>query len=693
MRHPGPVLVFLLILVSISFVPASASKYDTNSGSGMAGIDPFADFEAYYAYNIVPTTVRFVDRSSGTAPIAYRWDFGDGATSTEVSPVHVYTAAGMYTVTLTVSNTFGENSGTREDYITIGARPDADFTADPVTGTVPFAVQFTDQSTGHPTAWAWTFGDGTGSTEQDPVHTYWTGGRYSVTLTVSNDYASSDETRAEYITSIPALRPAFDAYPMDGKAPLTVTLTDRSSGDPSSRRWDFGDGQTSTEQNPVHTFTGSGAFDVVLEISKDNDLASTHRVINVGGVPETDFAADRTFVGTGEQIRFTDKTKNSPYVWKWNFGDGTESSEQNPVKAYKAAGVYTVSLSAKNDNGRDSEIRTGYISVGLPPAADFITSIPVYQNIPSRQVIRYIDRSENKPSEWLWDFGDGQTSTEQNPRHLYLNDGIYTVTLTVRNKFGESRKVADSPVTIGPAPGVDFRADKTVAGVGRIIGFSDLSFNNPTTWVWDFGDGSTGYGENPEHAYRKTGLYDVSLTASNQFSSATLIKKEYISITDIPRADFTADKTKGQAPLTVSFKDRSKGHPTGWSWDFGDGQYSMDRNPKHTYTRNGVFTVALTLENADGEDTKIREDYIDTRTWPVADFRVRDRAGTTPFIVRFQDLSSGKPMKWLWEFGDGITSREQNPVHAYREEGVYDVRLTVWNDDGSDTVIKPGITG
>ena len=683
------VLTFLLVVALAPLVPAAQAAGD-DGGYIVVGLAPVADFEAYYAYNIVPTSVRFVDRSTGTAPLSYAWDFGDGQTSTEPAPVHIYTAKGLYTVTLTVTNNYGESVETKVGYIAIGTGPHADFTAEPTTGNVPFTVRFTDRTTGNPTQWSWSFGDGTGSSQQNPVHTYWSGGAYTVILTASTEYGSSEASRNNYIIAVPALKSDFVAEPMAGRAPLAVTFTDKSTGEPTSWLWDFGDGQTSTVQNPVHTFTSGAAFDVVLTVSRGDESEMSKQVINVGGVPVADFTADKTAVNTEESIRFTDKTANTPTSWRWYFGDGSESAVQNPVKTYTVKGIYTVTLLATNANGRDSETKTRYINVGLAPVADFITSIPVYQNIPSRNTVRFIDRSENRPTSWLWDFGDGQTSAEQNPRHTYTSDGTYTVSLTATNSFGQDTKVMTDLVKVGVGPRVEFTADKTVTGVDRYIRFTDLSTNEPSTWVWDFGDGTTGTGQNPDHAYKATGVYDVSLTTSNQYTSATLTKKGYISIIDIPQAMFDADKTRGQGPLAVAFTDKSRGNPTGWLWDFGDGQTATVQNPVHTYESNGVYTVRLTATNTNGEDTKTRADYITVRKGPVASFVVSERIGTAPFIVKFQDTSAGSPTRWLWDFGDGTDSMEQNPVHIYQRDGAYDVRLTVWNSDGSDTILKSG---
>jgi len=687
-------LTIAVILVLLSFVPAvSAADSSAEAGYIVVGLAPSANFEAYYAYNTVPTKVRFADLSTGTTPLTYLWDFGDGSTSTEQNPNHIYIARGLYSVKLTVTNRYGESTVTKADYIAIGVGPVARFRAAPITGVVPFKVKFTDESSGNPSTWTWSFGDGTGSSDPNPIHTYWAGGTYTVILTVSNGYGTSEITRTEYIVAIPALKAQFGAMPTAGKAPLTVTFTDKSLGYPTTWIWDFGDGTNSTEQNPVHTFANGASYDVVMTATRGSETDSATTVINVNGVPITDFVADKTAVGVGEVVSFSDLTKNTPTAWDWSFGDGTESAVQNPQKTYAAKGVYTVTLSSRNANGKDAEIKTKYINVGLAPVADFVISVPVYQNIPSRNTVRFIDKSLNNPTSWVWDFGDGETSTEENPVHIYTADGLYTVSLTAKNFFGEDAKVYAGLIRVGYGPKVDFQADRTLTSVDRFIRFTDLSTNDPTSWVWDFGDGTTGTGQTPDHAYKATGVYDVTLTASNQFTTTSLTKKQYITIVNMPRANFKADKTKGEAPLAVTFTDLSKGSPTMWSWDFGDGETSTVQNPAHTYTENGMYTVSLSAANANGEDNETKVAYITVKKGPVADFTVDERIGKAPFIVKFQDTSKGNPTRWLWEFGDGTESSDQNPTHIYLDEGAYDVRLTVWNADGSDSILKTGSTG
>jgi PKD repeat protein len=267
--------------------------------------------------------------------MTYAWDFGDGQTSTEQNPSHIYTQRGTYTVSLTVKNAYGTSTAIKRNFVTVGMAPRPDFVGAPVSGEVPHTVKFTDMTSGQVNSWRWDFGDGKASTEQNPTHTYWTHGVYNVILTVSNEYGQADVTKNNYITVIGDLKANFAADPASGKAPLAVRFEDRSVGGPTAWAWDFGDGTTADVQNPTHTFTTAGSYDVKLTVTRDDVTDSTTQVMNVGGVPNTDFVANALEVSVGDIIQFTDKTTNAPTTWSWNFGDMAESTYQNPTHAYQ----------------------------------------------------------------------------------------------------------------------------------------------------------------------------------------------------------------------------------------------------------------------------------------------------------------------------------------------------------------------
>ncbi len=227
---------------------------------------PTAAFSASPTSGKAPMKVQFNDKSTGT-PKKWKWDFGDRTTSTKQNPTHKYSKAGVYTVKLTVTNAAGINTATKSNYITVTAKPAAVFSASPTSGKSPLDVKFTDKSTGSPTKWKWDFGDGTISTKQNPTHKYSKAGKYTVALTVTNAAGINTVTKSNYITvtgSSQTPTADFWGWPLSGKAPLKVTFTETSKGLPTAWKWDFGDGKTSTEKSPTHTYSAAGTYTVKL---------------------------------------------------------------------------------------------------------------------------------------------------------------------------------------------------------------------------------------------------------------------------------------------------------------------------------------------------------------------------------------------------------------------------------------------
>jgi uncharacterized repeat protein (TIGR01451 family) len=236
-------------------------------------IPPQADFHASNNTTCVNGTIIFTDDSTGS-PTSWNWTFGDGGTSTAQNATHSYASAGTYNVTLTVSNACGNDTETKTNYITVsGVAPVAAFNATPTSGCAPLTVNFTDQSTGNPSSWTWTFpgGNPSGANTTGPhTVTYNSTGTYNVTLTVTNTCGSNTTIKTNYITvggGAPVA--AFNATPTSGCAPLTVNFTDQSTGNPSSWSWIFGDGDTSTDQSPSHQYTNAGTYNVTLTVTNN----------------------------------------------------------------------------------------------------------------------------------------------------------------------------------------------------------------------------------------------------------------------------------------------------------------------------------------------------------------------------------------------------------------------------------------
>lgn len=211
------------------------------------------------------------------------------------------------------------------------------------------------------------------------------------------------------------------------------------------------------------------------------------------------------------------------------------------------------------------------------------------------------------------------------------------------------------------------------------VEFTDESSNLPTSWLWDFGDGNTSTSQNPSHTYAAAGMYDVCLTASNSAGSDMICQTLEITISVVPVAAFSYDDL-GQG--AVDFTDESSNLPTTWFWDFGDGNTSFVQNPSHTYAASGMYEVCLTAGNNGGTDMICQTLDIEVVVAPVAAFTYLDPVWG---LVEFMDQSTNQPTSWMWDFDDGETSIEQNPVHTFPATGMYNVCLTATNIAGSDT--------
>ncbi len=647
---------------------------------------PVAGFTANTT--VIPTgsAVAFTDASTGNVT-AWSWSFGDGETSSQQSPVHTYSTAGTYTVTLNASNPYGFSISTQTDYIDVGHPPAADFTTNATGGNAPLTVQFTDTTENTPTSWVWTFGDGGTSTLQSPVHTYTAAGTYTVSLTATNAYGEDTETKTDHITVLTAPGASFTVNATEGNAPLTVAFTDTSTGDITGWAWTFGDGETSTAQSPSHTYAAPGTYTVTLNASNPYgySLSTRTNLVTALPPPAASFTQNVTGGNAPLTVQFTDASTGNVTAWAWSFGDGQTSTQQSPVHTYAAAGTYTVSLNASNAYGYDLSTQTNLITVLTPPAAAFTANV-TGGNAPL--TVQFTDTSTGDIDDRHWDFGDGQTSTQPNPIHTYLEPGIYTVTLTVSNAYSEDTETKTGLITVLTPPAAAFSADLNRIPVGGTIQFTDASTGDITTWHWDFGDGETSNEQSPSHTYTAPGLYTVSLTVSNAYGSDTETKATYIDVGLPPVADFTPSATIGVVPAEITFTDSSANTPTSWLWDFGDGETSTAQSPTHTYTAAGTYTVSLTATNAYGEDGETKTDLLTIYDPVTANFTVDAEAGLAPLAVQFTDTSTGTPTSWLWNFGDGETSALQNPSHTYAAEGNYTVTLTASHPGDEDTETK-----
>lgn len=396
-----------------------------------------------------PLVVNFVNTSTSLTGATFRWDFGNGTTSSQTMPAAVTFLPDptgkdiTYTVTLTATTTCGTNSITSTVFVK--AKPIAVFSPSKTVGCSPMTVTFTNTSPGGTNTYYYDFGDGTllTKTDKSPVeHTFITNAvkDFVVTMIAENECGrdqSSYTIRVSPNTVLPEL--VVNANEKEGCAPFKVNFYNNSRG-ANLFKYDFGDGATvitrSAPEVVAHTFTTPGTYTITLTASNGCSDTTTTESITVLPQPLAAFTADNTLGCPGLVVQFKNTTTDGvSYIW--DFGDGTTSTEFEPKHVYTGdQEFYTVNLTATNSLGCTyTAIMNEYIHIVSPPVAKFNVAPSTLISIPN-YTFRFEDESTNNPTIWAWDFGDGIKSTLQNPSHTYLDTGSYIVTLRVSNQQG-----------------------------------------------------------------------------------------------------------------------------------------------------------------------------------------------------------------------------------------------------------------
>ena len=490
---------------------------------------PIANFDVNTRFGAVPLAVSFTDTSTNS-PTAWSWAFGDGGTSAAQNPNHTYSSIGMYTVSLTVTNSYGSDVETKTDYIAACT-----------------------EVVCYPTSW--------GNSIWGPENvTILSGGLSDLQSdnnvymdvqcdTADQKYTMIYETLCGYTASqIFGMKYEYQAHQSRADTPNGTLMHIRTAAqeyellDPDGVLWITTDQWWTWETtNPQHWVEDDGTIGMGVcgcpatgntnNYSIRSDVLRFRLYLKPGQVPAppvANFAGSPTSGAAPLAVSFTDTSTNSPTSWSWTFGDSGTSTAQNPSHTYNSAGNYTVSLTAANATGSDGETKTNYISVsgGAPPVANF-TGNPT--SGPAPLAVAFTDTSTNTPTSWSWNFGDSSTSTLQNPSHTYAV-GTFTVTLTATNASGSDGETKTNYITATqPAPVANFTGSPTSGTAPLAVSFADTSTNTPTSWSWNFGDSSTSTAQNPSHTYA-VGTFTVTLTATNAGGSDGETKTNYIAV-------------------------------------------------------------------------------------------------------------------------------------------------------------------
>jgi gliding motility-associated-like protein len=626
------------------------------------------------------TPVNFQNISS-PIPISSIWDYGDGSPVDNLrNGLHTYTVTGTYPVQLT--NTFPGCNGFISKNIVVVNPPTTSFTGTNIFSCKPpLTSTFTNTSVGA-TSWLWDFGDGTTSNLQNPPpHNYLTYGNFSVSLTTSAVGGCSSNKVITVNINKPTV--IINGMPANGCAPYTITPTASATAvdGVASYSWIFGNGNTSTAQNPPPQTYGPGVYKIYCTITTTGGCQATDSgIVKAGSVKPT---AAFTFVPptacVNQAINFTDGSSAGTDQWFWDFGDGNTATTQNPIYAYLKPGTFNVKLTAYNNGCWDT---ISHAVIVNPPLADFkIASVCGAKNS-----FTFTDNSTGPVSTWFWDFGDGTNSPLPGPITHTFPAGppmVYTVKLTVTN--GACSNTIPYQVTANQGTSIIFSKPSvcanTIVNIGATVDPKIINY------FFEFGDGNTSSGSNAslDYVYAKPGIYLVKVITTDNTGCVDSSAASPIVING-PTANFTAPPPITCGALTYSFMDLSTPFPAGanivkWAWDFGDGGNSTVKNPPpYTYSFPGTFMPTLTVTDVNGCSSSVDSPKLITVSIPAANFTVTDTFScpNAPNPIRFNNNSTGgfNPV-YTWDFGDGNTSNIFSPIYAYSAVGNFLAKLSM----------------
>lgn len=572
----------------------------------------------------------------------------------------------------------------------------ADFTFSDTTGCGSLQVSFCDNSSstmGNIVSWSWDLG-GAPSGIECPGRVFGIPGQYTVCLTVTDENGNSDtKCMDDLITVFHLPEPDFVATPLKGCAPAEISFTDLStSQDGPIENWLWGLGGscgTIFTTNPgspaaVCTYDIPDDYTISLTVTDANGCVNTMTksdYLEISPAPEALFSTIDTF-GCSPPYTATFNntspiTSGIDFNWDFGAGNGTYNGMNPPPVSFNTSGSHSVTLIATNTNTNCSDTFSIENIVDVGYAVDFgYTPNSGCEDV----IITFTDISPEAADSVIWDFGDGNFSSEPNPTHQYSNPGCYFVKLSREIDGCWSERYSSSCINIEAPPAVTYNNDNNVGcTLPHVVNFAGTSFD-AVSWEWDFGDNTTSTLQNPTHVYSSFGNYPVTLTVKNANGCENSVTLNTIEVQPV-QAQLVDDQIEGCAPMIITLGENSSSVTSivSWSWHMVTTSSTyISSSPSPTFAVNdiGVFDVQLTVTNTLGcSDTQVFPGAVSVGSIPTLAFSATPTESCVETPISFTDLSSSTVDFWYWDFGDGNDSDQTNPTHFYMDTGYYDVNL------------------
>ena len=663
----------------------------------------------------------------GNDTLTYNWNFGDGSDPVQGKNVtHIFTDNGEYTVALTVTDDDGASTISTLNVTVENVAPTVTEIIGEKDVNEGIEVNYTAIASdpGNDTlSYSWDFGDGKGALGKDVTHTFADNGNYTITLTVTDDDgATGTSTKDITVNNIsPTIEEIIGETDVNEGIEINYSASAIDPGDDTlTYAWNFGDGKGALGKDVTHTFTDNGNYTITLTVTDDDGASTTSTLdVTVNNVaPIITEIIGETDIDEGQEVIYTaiaSDSGNDTLTYNWNFGDGTTEEGKDVTHIFTDNGNYTITLTVTDEDGAST---TSSLDVTVNNVAPVIENIIGETDINEGQEVTYSAIASDSGSDTLsysWDFGDGSDSIEgQNVTHTFTDNGNYTITLTVTDDDNASTTSTLDVTVNNVAPVITSFTGDSEIDEGDTASFGVVasdSGEDTLTYAWDFGDGSeTVFGENIEHLFVDNGLYDVSVTVTDD-DGASITQSLSITVNNVtPVIDPWQDQTSNEGEIisfNASFSDPGILDSHKVEWDFGDGSetvtetiapseltdYNLEQT--HTYTDDGIYTVTLTITDNDGGVATNTMTVTVNNTAPVITSLTGDTDVNEGQVANFSAIASDAgedTLTYNWDFGDGRGATGTNVAHTFSDNGNYTVILTVTDDDGGETTSTLNVT-
>ena len=402
---------------------------------------------------------------------------------------------------------------------------------------------------------------------------------------------------------------------------------------------------------------------------------------SIAQTPTASFNISDSTGCTPLSISFTNASTNA-ISYEWDFGNGEVSTKAQPSIVYSKAGTYSIQLVAKAANGKADTLKMlNAIKVNELPVIDFTFSLN--SQCLSKHVIDFTNNSSSSYS-YLWDFGDGNTSTSKNPSHQYADSGIYFIKLIANDSLGcTNLKTSADSIHIVKGPQSSFNVDSRIGcDTNQLFQFNNSS-SNASSYSWSFGDGESSSELNPSHQYSDTGMYSIQLISTDTNGcSDTLNKTDFISLNFPFSASFSSENSIGCTPLSSRLIGDTINNNLVHTWTFSNGDTLIGTDVTTVFNEKGLYDVKLTVIDKNGcKDSILKSNYIDAKGNAFASFYPDSLDSCSNRTVQFHNASQNG-VNYLWKFGSQDSSSSYHTSYSFVQEGSYQVVLKVTDSDG-----------